>query len=446
MGHRRHLALGTISFTLSFAAWGLIGAFAPRFRDAFHLTESQTALLIAIPVLLGSLARIPMGILTDRFGGRAVFSVLMAAVAIPVALAPHQTTYSGLLIAAFFLGVAGSSFAVGVGYVSRWTPAERQGGALGVYGLGNIGQSAAVFLGPVMAARVGLAPVYHGTAILLVAWAAVFGLLARNAPSAGGAPARGLSATIEVLARGRLEWLLAGFYFLTFGGFVAFSIYLPTLLKNEFGLGPADAGFRTAGFVVLATLVRPLGGWLSDRIGGARVLSAVFLGVAPFALLLAWPAMIPFTVGALGCAALLGIGNGAVFKLVPQYFPNRTGTVTGLVGAMGGIGGFFPPLLLAFFRGRTGAIWPGFALLAASALVLWWANHKVFVPRQQALDITLPADLRRTADRVRAGAWATLWTALLVAAIVVGSRNLGNFDPALVIYTFAVIFATWGVV
>ena len=218
------------------------------------------------------------------------------------------------------------------------------------------------------------------------------------------------------------------------------------MLRDEFGLPPAGAGFRTAGFVVLATLLRPLGGWLSDRIGGARVLSAVFLGVAPFAMLLASPSVIPFTVGALGCAALLGLGNGAVFKLVPQYFPNQTGTVTGLVGAMGGLGGFFPPLLLAFFRGRVGAIWPAFLLLSATALLLWWANHRVFVPRQQALDIALPAGLRRTADRLRAGAWATLWTALLVAAIAVGSRNLQNFDPALVIYTFAVVFATWGVV
>ena len=113
---------------------------------------------------------------------------------------------------------------------------------------------------------------------------------------------------------------------------------------------------------------------------------------------------------------------------------------------MGGLGGFFPPLLLAFFRSRTGAIWPGFTLLAIAAWVLWWANHKVFVPRQHALDIELPAELRHTADRVRAGSWATLWTALLLAAIVVGSRNLQNFDAALVIYTFAVVFATWGVV
>jgi NNP family nitrate/nitrite transporter-like MFS transporter len=446
MSNRRHVALGTISFALCFAAWGLIGAFAPHFREVLHLTPSATALLVAIPVLLGSLARIPMGILTDRYGGRWIFAILMAAVAIPVWIVPEQTTYENLLVVAFLLGLAGSSFAIGVGYVSRWTPPASQGSALGVYGLGNIGQSAAVFLGPVLAARVGMATVYHGVAVMLVVWAGGFALLARNAPAPATSQRRGLGAMMDVLTRERLSWLLAAFYFLTFGGFVAFSIYLPTLLKDEFHLTPADAGFRTAGFVVLATLMRPLGGWLSDRIGGARVLSAVFLGVAPFAMLMAWRSMIPFTVGALGCAALLGLGNGAVFKLVPQYFPNQTGTVTGLVGAMGGLGGFFPPLLLAFFRGRTGAIWPGFLLLAVTAWVLLWANHRVFVPRQQTLDIALPAELRRTADRVRAAAWATLWTALLVAAIVVGSRNLQNFDPALVIYTFAVIFATWGVV
>ena len=204
MTNRRHVALGTISFMVCFAAWGLIAAFAPRFREAFHLTASQTALLVAIPVLLGSLARIPMGILTDRFGGRAIFSILMAAVAIPVWIVPEQSSYSGLLIVAFLLGLAGSSFAIGVGYVSRWTPPERQGSALGVYGLGNIGQSAAVFLGPVIAARVGMASVYHGVAIMLVVWAVAFGLLARNAPAPATAQRKGLGVMIEVLTREKL--------------------------------------------------------------------------------------------------------------------------------------------------------------------------------------------------------------------------------------------------
>jgi hypothetical protein len=157
--------------------------------------------------------------------------------------------------------------------------------------------------------------------------------------------------------------------------------------------------------------------------------------------------MLPFTVGALGCAALLGAGNGAVFKLVPQFFPQSVATVTGLVGAIGGMGGFFPPLLLGFFRDRIGAVWPGFGLLALVAAGLWVLNAKLFMTRQRAMERGGATVLTsRQAEQFRAGAWATMATGLLVAAIVVGSRNLQNFDPALVVYTFAVIMATWGIV
>lgn len=439
-----HLALGTVSFTVCFAAWGLISAFAPHFRQVLHLSATQTAFLVAVPVLLGSLARIPMGMLTDRFGGRVIFSALMFFVALPLLLVPLAGSYRNLVLVAFFLGMAGSSFAVGVGYVSRWFSMEHQGSALGVYGLGNIGQSAAVFLGPVVAVAFGYRSVYWSMAVIIVVWALVFAILARNAPSA--ARPKSVGEMLSVLAHERLSWALSAFYFLTFGGFVAFSIYLPSLLRDQFGLRAADAGFRTAGFVVLATLCRPLGGWLSDHIGGSRVLSWVLLGIAGFALLLASPTMLPFTVGALGCSALLGIGNGAVFQLVPKYFPNQRATVTGLVGAMGGMGGFFPPLLLGVFRDRMGTVWPGFVLLSLTACFLWWLNRKIFLPREEELEALLPPTFKRTSDRLRAGAFATLWTGVLVAAIVVGSRNLQNFDPALVIYTFAVIFAAWGVI
>jgi NNP family nitrate/nitrite transporter-like MFS transporter len=438
------LTLGTVSFAICFAAWGLISAFAPRFRETFHLTATQTAFLVAVPVFLGALLRIVTGMLADRFGGRTIFALLMILVAVPACVVPLVPSYEELLFVAFFLGIAGSSFAVGVGFVSRWFPPEKQGGALGIYGLGTIGQSAAVFIGPVLAVVVGWENIFRGMAVLLVIWGVAFFLLARNSPKT--IRPSGVSAMLQLLARERLSWVLSLFYFLTFGGFVAFSIYLPVLLKDQFALKPADAGFRTAGFVVLATLARPLGGWLSDKIGGARVLQPVFLGIIPFALLMSWPAMLPFTVGALGCAFLLGIGNGAVFKLVPQYFPKEVGTVTGLVGAMGGLGGFFPPLLLGFFRDHLHTVWPGFALLAFLSAVLWRTNAAVFLTRQQTAELTLPVSLTRTTDRIRAGVTATLFTGLLVAGIVVGSRNLQNFDPALVIYTFATIFATWGVV
>jgi NNP family nitrate/nitrite transporter-like MFS transporter len=437
------LGLATLSFAICFAAWGLISAFATTFRAQYQLSSTQTALLISVPVLLGSLARVPMGMLADRFGGRVVFTILMLGVAVPVWLLPSVDSYRALLVVAFLIGVAGASFAVGVGFVSRWTPPVSQGVALGVYGLGTIGQSAIVFLGPVIAAAAGWQAVSRGLALLLVVWAIVFGLLARNAP--GAARPSSIGAMVRLLTHSGHAWALSAFYFLTFGGFVAFSIYLPTLLRDEFGLTAADAGFRAADFALLATLLRPVGGWIADRLGGARLLSIVLLGIIPFALLLEWPNMIPFTVGALGCAVLMGLGNGAVFKLVPQYFPAETGTVTGLVGAMGGLGGFFPPLLLGIFRDRLGVQWPGFLLLAVTAFLLWLLNRRVFLPADEQRSVTLPPELTRTLDRVRAGLYASLWTGLLVASIIVGSRNLQHFDAALVIYTFAVIFTTWGV-
>ena len=437
------LALATISFTLCFAAWGLIGGLATVFAGLYGLNASQTAFLVAVPVLLGSLARLPMGMLTDRYGGRLVFGALLVFSSTAAFVVQLTNSYQLLLFAAFLIGMAGSSFAVGAAFVSRWTPPTRQGTALGIYGLGTMGQSLAVFVGPVVAARFGWETVFRGMSAVLLVWAVAYVALARN-PVQAKRPATAAE-MMSVLRRSSTAWLLGAFYFLTFGGFVAFSIYLPTLLKAQFRLQPADAGFRAAGFVVLATLMRPVGGWLADRIGGAQVLSWVFGGVALFSLLLTWPSMVPFTVGALACAMLMGLGNGAVFALVPGHFPKDTGTVTGLVGALGGLGGFFPPLLLGVFSDRLGAIWPGFLLLSATAMTLRLANERVFRPSDVEWTRSLPAPARQALERVRASAWGALVTAALAVAIVVGSRNLDHFDAALVGYTFATLFAAFGI-
>jgi nitrate/nitrite transporter NarK len=439
----RPLVLATVSFLISFAAWGLVGGLASTFTALYQLTASQTALLVAVPVLLGSLARLPMGMLTDQYGGRLMFTVLLAASAVAAWLVTLTTNYQQLVAAAFFIGLAGSSFAIGAAFVSRWARPGTQGTALGIYGLGTLGQSLAVFAGPVVAASLGWQAVFRGTGVILLVWAAAFFVAARNPP--GATRPAGLGDMIRVLRTSPIAWLLGAFYFLTFGGFVAFSIYLPTLLRSQFGLTPADAGFRAAGFVVLATLMRPVGGWLADRIGGAQVLSWVFGGVAVFAWLLAWPTMVPFTVGALACAALMGLGNGAVFKLVPEHFPKETGTVTGLVGALGGLGGFFPPLLLGVLRDALGVVWPGFLLLSATALLLRYANQRVFHPADVEWRSALADAPRARVDRLRAGAWAALVTLALAAAIVIGSRRLHHFDAALVAYTFATLFATFGI-
>jgi NNP family nitrate/nitrite transporter-like MFS transporter len=283
-----------------------------------------------------------------------------------------------LLIFGLFLGVAGTTFPVGVGFVSKWFSKEKQGTALGIYGAGNIGQSIAVFFAPVLALWFGdWRTVFFVFAAITLIWGVVFYLFARDA-TVESQP-KTLAENLSVLKRSKIAWVLALFYFLTFGGFVALALYLPTFLREIFNLSATDAGARTAGFVLLATAVRPVGGILADKIGGAKVLMGVFAAIAALSLLLSFTTIALFTIGALGCAAALGLGNGAVFKLVPQYFPKETGTVTGLVGAFGGLGGFFPPLELGFVKDATGSYTIGFVLLSVFALLCLTVNYFVFL-------------------------------------------------------------------
>ncbi|MBI4493012.1 MAG: NarK/NasA family nitrate transporter [Chloroflexi bacterium] len=392
------LALATIAFALCFAVWGSIAPLAPLFRDLYRLSTTQVGLLVAVPVLLGSLARIPLGMLTDRYGGRLVFTALMLVVLAPAALAGLATSYAALLAVSFFLGLAGASFAVGVPFVARWFPPARQGFALGVYGMGNIGTALASFLLPRVAGGLGWPAAYWMFLPALLMMALLFWLLGREAP--GFTPrGEGLAERFAVLQRRPVAWVLALFYFVTFGGFVAIGIYLPTLLVSEYGLEAVDAGTRAAGFVVLATLARPLGGYLADRWGGPPLLNGVFVVVAALAVVLAFgPGMVPITVAFLGIACALGLGNGAVFKLVAEHFPREAGTVAGLVGAAGGLGGFFPPLVMGLVRDLTGAYAIGFMLLSEFALVCLLVN---VLALQQRASLLAPSEERTSQGQGR---------------------------------------------
>jgi NNP family nitrate/nitrite transporter-like MFS transporter len=320
---------------------------------------------VAVPVLLGSLLRIPLGVITDRMGARLIFPAVMAAAALPAIALGWIESYAALVALGVPIGIGLSSFAVGVPFVSRWYPPARQGTALGHYGLGTGGQSIAAAGSPLVAAALGYAWGFAGAGLLALGWLVLFVVLARDAPRAtpAGPAARPLSAL-----RDRRAAQLSALYFLTFGGFVAMSLYLPLFLTDLFGLEPGDAGLRTAGFVVLATAMRPIGGFAADRYGGRRILLRVFPATAVCALLMACPHIVTFTAGALGMAAAIGLGNGAIFKLVPELFPRSVGAVTGLVGAAGGLGGFFPPLVLGVVREATGSYLGGFLLLALSAI------------------------------------------------------------------------------
>jgi MFS transporter, NNP family, nitrate/nitrite transporter len=364
----RMLALATLALLVSFAVWGLVSPLAPTFRERYRLSAAEVGLLVAMPVLLGSLGRIPLGLLTDRFGGKRVFSILLLAILVPLALVGLTTSFPALLGASLLLGIAGTAFAVGVPFVSRWFPPRRQGMALGVYGIGSGGTAISSFFAPRLAERIGWQATFWVFMPAVALMAAAFWLLGRDAPAAPRPP-QTLGQRFGVMRRRPVAWVLALFYFVTFGGLVAMSVYLPTLLVDAYGLSRIDAGARTAGFVVLATLCRPLGGTLADRAPATSILNAVFLVVAALAIVLAFgPDFVVLTIAVLGIAAALGFGNGAVFKLVAELFPTETGTVTGVVGAAGGLGGFFPPLVVGAVFDVTGAYAIGFMLLSEFAL------------------------------------------------------------------------------
>ncbi|MCK6529670.1 MFS transporter [Myxococcota bacterium] len=364
-GAGRALVGATLALLLCFVAWGSIAPLAPLFAEEYGLSQTQAGTLVAAPVLLGALGRIPLGMLADRFGGRRVFAGLLLALVVPVGVVPLTGSFAGLLAASALLGLAGASFAVGVPFVSRWTSRRRQGIALGIYGMGNAGTGIAALVVPAVAARWGWRAPFLALIPLLAAAALLFWAVERDAPAprARGIPARSL-------ARRPAAWLLSLFYFVTFGGFVALGAYLPTYLVLEFGLDRQDAGARAGGFVLLATLARPLGGLLADRRGGIWTLDRTFPGVAALAVVLAFgPGIEVATAAFLGTAFLLGLGNGAVFKLVPELFPRDTGAAGGLVSTAGALGGFFPPLVMGFVRDATGAYAVGFMLLSEVALV-----------------------------------------------------------------------------
>ncbi|HWK26903.1 MAG TPA: MFS transporter [Solirubrobacter sp.] len=389
MSSTRQLVLATLAFTVCFYAWSLLGPLGPDLQDALGLSDVQTSTMVAVPVLLGSLMRIPLGWLTDRIGGRLVFAVLMAYTLVPlIALAVWHSSLGAMLLLGFLLGFAGASFAVGVPFANGWYPPSRQGFALGVYGMGMGGTVLAGLTAPRIADKWGLSAPFWVAAALLAVMCVVWTLLARDAPREGPRGAGpGMFAALGVFRSSGRAWALTLFYFLAFGGFVAMFLYLPKLLTGVHDLTKADAGARAAGFALLAVLARPTGGVLSDRIGAARVLAVSFVSVTLLALVLAaaYTSMVLLTIACLTMAVALGLGTGAVFKLVPEWFPDRVGAVTGVVGAAGGLGGFFPPLVMGVVKSATGGYGLGFVLMALIGLACLIVLRATEAPRRRPL-------------------------------------------------------------
>jgi MFS transporter, NNP family, nitrate/nitrite transporter len=373
-GDSRELSLATLAFGICFYAWALLGPLGPDLQDQLGLSEGELAITVSIPVVLGSLMRIPLGVLTDRHGGRRVFTALMAFTPIPlIGLALFNDSWPAVLVFGFLLGFAGASFAVGVPFVNKWYPANRQGFALGIYGVGMGGTVVGALTAPKIVDATSLDVPFLVAAVLVGAMAIVFWRLAEDAPGSARGKTGSMLASLSAFrgpGSGR-AWALTLFYFMAFGGFVAMFLYLPKLLVNVHDLSKPDAGARAAGFALLAVVSRPLGGWASDRVGARTVLTVSFVGTAMLALSLAafYQHMVPLTISCLTMAVFLGLGTGAVFKLVPEWFPDRVGVVTGVVGAAGGLGGFFPPLVMALVKSQTGSYTLGFVLMAVVAAI-----------------------------------------------------------------------------
>ena len=365
------LGVAAVGFALTFWAWALLSPLGAHFKQTLGLSSFQQALVVAVPVIVGSLGRIPVGALTDRFGGRKMFPVVAFASILPVlflGLAGYRSL-TMLLIGAFFLGLAGTSFAVGVPFVNAWFPPERRGMAIGIFGMGMGGTAISALTTVKLVTHWGI----HAPFLIVASVLAVYGVIAavvvRDAPGRP-VPSEPAMARLASTLKLRITWQASALYAVGFGGFVAFSVYLPTYLKNAYLLTPASAANKMAGFVLLAVLMRPIGGWLSDRVAPGAVLAGAFaVVVAAAAGQALTPGLSPAgTIAFLALAAGLGTAAGAVFALVAQRAPARqVGAVTGVVGAAGGLGGFVPPLVMGGIYGGTGSYAWGLVALAVVA-------------------------------------------------------------------------------
>jgi MFS transporter, NNP family, nitrate/nitrite transporter len=398
------LVLATVGFAVNFWAWALLSPLGPRFKDSLHLSSFDQSLLVAVPVVVGSLGRVPVGALTDRFGGRVMFPIVSAATTVPVlylGLAGHSSL-TALLVGGFFLGIGGTAFAVGVPFVGAWFPPERRGLAIGVFGAGMGGTAISALTTVKLVDANSMSTPFLITAAVLAAYAVAAALLLRDAPGRT-VPTEPLARRLAATARLPITWQASALYAVAFGGYVAFSVYLPTYLKTGYGLTQADAANRMAGFVLLAVAMRPIGGWLSDRIGPVRVLAGSLSVVLAGAVTQAFtPALAPVgTVAFLAMAAALGAGSGATFALVALLTPaNQVGSVTGVVGAAGGLGGFVPPLVMGSLYGEYGTYAAGLVLLAivtAAALALTLTGVRAAAEHGERKQHTARRGGRRTA-------------------------------------------------
>lgn len=391
MKKKLQLPLQTSNFVVGFMIWVIISSLMPYISEDIPIDSTQQAWVTAIPVILGSVLRIPLGTLANRFGARIIFIFSFIILLFPVFYLSMATTVTDLVIGGVFVGVGGAVFSIGVTSLPKYYPKDRQGLVNGIYGMGNAGTAITTFASPVVAEQIGWQSTIQLYLILLgIFIVATFFLGDKDEQKVKTS----MSSQIKAIYRDEKLWLFSLLYFITFGSFVAFTVFLPSFLVNNFGLDNVDAGMRTAGFIVLATFLRPVGGLLADRLPATYLLMAVFFIITIGALPLAFePSLLLFTIGCLAIAASGGIGSGIIFKLVPSYFAQQVGMANGVVSMMGGLGGFFPPIMLTSIYTITGSYSVGFMALsqvglASLILVIWFHFHGKLHLSKEVIDST----------------------------------------------------------
>jgi MFS transporter, NNP family, nitrate/nitrite transporter len=421
---RRVLVLSTAAFTLLFAVWLMLGVLALPIQQELGLSKLQLTWLTAIAILSGSIFRLPFGLAADRFGGKVVLTALLVVSAVPCYLLSTADSFDSALVYALLFGIGGNSFSVGIAWNSAWSTRERQGFALGTFGAGNVGASVTKLIGPTLIAIVPAAGLLGGaipggwrfvpvlyTGFLLVAAVLVWVLSPRvdRMPGAG----RTLTAMMRPLRELRV-WRFGLYYVVVFGAYVALSLWLPNYYRSVYGLELKTAAFLTALFIFPASLLRPLGGYLSDRYGARPVTYVVFALMMLACVPLCAPSgALGFEVGPALFFALvevigvgMGIGKASVYKYVPEYYPKDVGLVGGLVGTLGALGGFFLPLGFGYLEAATGrpeaCFWIMIVLIASS---FGWLHLVVKAMRGSVLRIapaaTSASDGGRELERSR---------------------------------------------
>ncbi len=375
---KMQLPLQTLNLTVGFMVWVIISSLMPFIKEDIAIPADRLAIVTAIPVVLGSVLRIPLGYYANIIGARLVFLISFVLLLFPVYYISVAQSMTALIIGGLFLGIGGAVFSVGVTSLPKYYPSERHGFVNGMYGMGNIGTAISTFTAPVLATQFGWQTTVKCYLILLAIFIVLNFLLGDRREVKVKTP---IVEQIKGIYKNEKLWMISLFYFITFGSFVAFTVYLPNFLVTNFGLEKVDAGMRTAGFIAIATFFRPIGGWLADRFKPLLLLAGTFGIYTIAAILLAFsPSLGPYTVGCLAIAFSAGLGNGIIFKLVPFYFQKQAGIANGIVSMMGGLGGFFPPIMLAAIHAATGQYSIGFMLLSqfalASLVLVFWLHYQ----------------------------------------------------------------------